>query len=105
MAKTYWDWCNAVYEWMMKHEAPGDWEYAFRYASEAAYGEALARWHKDFCNPNSYFSTEDPDMLSLKDELKKDFGLEVVSKEEGLKREKLMTTYRKETGNITEWVN
>lgn len=95
-------WANKVYEFMMKTRSPGNWEYAYGHASEMAYGEALYRWHKDGCNPNSYFSTEDPDMLALKDSFKQEFGLDVVSRAEGIEREKRMTTYRK---NVDGWLN
>lgn len=75
-----------IYQFMMDTPAPGMWDYAYENESEMAYAEALAKWRESGKNPIDFFSTEDPDMIALRDSFKKEFGLEVVSREEGLKR-------------------
>lgn len=52
-----------------------------------AYGEALIHWQEQGHLSNAYFSTDDPSVLELAAELHKEFGLEVVTYEEGLARE------------------
>jgi len=75
-----------IYEFMMNHSAPGYWDYAFEHESEMSYAEAVVRWGESGKNPIDFYSTEDPDMIALKAELTKEFGLEVVSRAEGLNR-------------------
>jgi hypothetical protein len=60
-----------------------------------AYGEALFHWQQNGRGANSYFSTEDPSVLELAAELRQEFGLEIVTREEGLAREAALKAKRK----------
>jgi len=60
-----------------------------------AYGEALIHWEKQGHPSNAYFSTDDPAVLELAVELRKKFGLEVVTREEGLAREHSLRVKRR----------
>lgn len=60
-----------------------------------AYGEALFHWQQKGRSGKSYFSTEDPSVLELAAELRQEFGLEVVTREEGLAREAALKAKRK----------
>jgi hypothetical protein len=67
-----------------------------------AYGEALEQWRKRGHPSNSYFSTDDPSVLEFAAELRREFGLEVVTREEGLAREKAMPTKQTRVSGF-EW--
>ena len=59
-----------------------------------AYGEALVQWAAAGFPSNAYFSTDDPAVLELAVELRKEFGLEVVTRGEGLAREQSLKVKR-----------
>jgi hypothetical protein len=56
-----------------------------------AYGEALLRWEADGFNPLSFFSTDDPFILHFREELEKEFKLEVLTHEEAEERKKTLS--------------
>lgn len=90
-------WATKVQKVMMNH-MERSWNYAYSEQSDMAYGEALAIWNEKGRPDGEYFSTEDPDMIALADEFTKEFGLEVVSREEGLRRAAPVT-------KVCGWVN
>jgi hypothetical protein len=96
---------NEVEKFMMecraRDDAKGD--HGIPYDS-MAYGEALHHWHAKGRPSNSYFSTEDPSVLELAAELCKEFGLEVVTREEGLAREAAVNAKRKNVSGF-DWMN
>jgi hypothetical protein len=69
-----------------------------------AYGEALFHWQAKGQPRNSYFSTDDPSVLELAAELRKEFGLEVVTREEGLAREAGIKVKRTDVSGFG-WMN
>ena len=60
-----------------------------------AYGEALVHWKRQGHPSNAYFSTDDPSVLEFAAELRKEFGMEIVTREEGLARERSARTKRR----------
>jgi len=100
MNQTMFDLINRVEEFMMKLRYERSQETHGRDLSpipydSMAYGEALFHWQLKGQPKNSYFSTEDPSVLELAAELRKEFGLEVVTREEGLAREAAVKAKRK----------
>ena len=67
-----------------------------------AYGEALVHWRKQGHPSNAYFSTDDPSVLEFAAELRKEFGLEIVTREEGMARERSMRAKRYKVSGF-EW--
>lgn len=67
-----------------------------------AYGEALVHWKQQGHLSNAYFSTDDPSVLEFAAELRKEFGLEVVTREEGLERERAVRVKRHKVSGF-EW--
>lgn len=55
---------------------------------EMSYADALIAWHKDGKNTNSWFSTDSSYLLKYAHQLEKRFGLPVLSREDGMKRER-----------------
>ena len=105
MNQTMFDLINRVEAFMMecrqRDNAKG--EYGIPYDS-MAYGEALFHWQAKGQPRNSYFSTDDPSVLELAAELRKEFGLEVVTREEGLAREAAIRVKRKDVSGFG-WTN
>ena len=96
---------NRVEKFMMECRARDDTKgnHGIPYDS-MAYGEALHHWHAKGRPSNSYFSTEDPSVLELAQELRKEFGLEIVTREEGLARGAAVKAKRKDVSGFG-WVN
>ena len=105
MNQTMFDLINRVEEFMMKcHRRDSTkGEYGIPYDS-MAYGEALFHWQQKGQPRGSYFSTDDPSVLELATELRKEFGLEVVTREEGLAREAAVKVKRKDVSGFG-WMN
>jgi hypothetical protein len=105
MNQTMFDLINRVESFMMKlrHERNTEAYSPIPYDS-MAYGEALFHWQLKGQPRNSYFSTEDPSVLELAAELRQEFGLEVVTREEGLAREAAVKVKRKDVDGFG-WMN
>ena len=69
-----------------------------------AYGSALAKWERNGKPKRAWFSTEDKHLLHYKEALTLRFGLPVVTREEGLRREAEQPTIR-ETVTETTWLD
>lgn len=55
---------------------------------EMSYADALISWRKDGKNANSWFSTDSALLLKYAHELEERFELPILSREEGMKRER-----------------
>lgn len=68
---------------------------------DAAYGSALTDWYRNGCPKNAFFSwapgqQECPALMEFREEISKEFGLPILSCEEGeierLKHRRILTT-------------
>lgn len=55
---------------------------------EMGYADALLHWRKDGKNADSFFSTDSKLLLRFRSELERQYGLPILTEEEGLEREK-----------------
>ena len=79
------------------------WVYPF---GDAAYGSALCHWHRRGCPSNSTFSyakgeVQDPFFEEFRDEITKEFGLRILSPEEGEARAMLTNVFVKD---VKDWL-
>lgn len=65
-----------------------------------AYAHAITDWEKRGSSSSDFFSTEDPWFIEYAEQLSDRFGLEIVSREEGLKREAAISAIRKSVCEI-----
>lgn len=105
MNRTMFDLITRVETFMMEchHRDSTKGEHGIPYDS-MAYGEALFHWQAKGQPRNSYFSTDDPSVLELAADLRNEFGLEVVTREEGLAREAALKVKRKDVSGFG-WMN